>query len=216
MSKIRIDAILFDKDGTIINSEFANKTAWMTSMTEHGVDFSEADYQTFVGVPTQKCFDMARDMLPKDFDWEAFFSTLRTNIRKHYDAGVPFKPGFEDFFAHIKTLKLPIGLVTSAERKGTELSFKRSGYLTDFNTIVTIEDVDDPKPAPAPYLLACRKLNVAPEHTLVFEDSSVGLQSAISAGCITVAIPDLVDLDVLIKNQCYRVLTSFSDAYELF
>jgi beta-phosphoglucomutase-like phosphatase (HAD superfamily) len=110
---------------------------------------------------------------------------------------------------------MPIGLVTSAQLEGTKLSFQQSGYLSDFTTVVTVDDVKAPKPAAEPYLLACQRLGVAPEHVLVFEDSNVGLASAINAGCKTVAIPDLVVIDEVIKNQCYAVLNTFEQAYDL-
>jgi beta-phosphoglucomutase-like phosphatase (HAD superfamily) len=179
------------------------------------LDFTDTHYQQFVGVPTKDCFEIARAIFPADFVWDNFFETLRANMLKNFADGVPFKLGFEGFFAHIKTLAIPIGLVTSAQLHGTELSFKKSGYLSDFDTVVTVEDVEAPKPAPEPYLLACKHLQVEPSHTLVFEDSNVGLASAINAGCMAVAIPDLIAIDEVIKNQCFAVLDNFEQAYQL-
>lgn len=215
MTKPRYEAILFDKDGTIFDSESSNKHAWMTTTKAYGIDFSDAEYQQFVGIPTHKCFAIAKIMFPTDFPWDDFFAALRSKILSAYETGVPFKPGFERFFSHIKTLNIPIGLVTSAERQGTELSFASSGYLPDFNVVVTLNDVKKPKPSPEPYLQACKTLGIAPERTLVFEDSNVGLRSAINAGCKTIAIPDLDVIDSLIKNQCYAVLKDFEQAYDL-
>jgi HAD superfamily hydrolase (TIGR01509 family) len=140
---------------------------------------------------------------------------LHANLFNIYQHGVPFKPGFEAFFKHVKTLNIPIGLVTSAERKGTEFSFERSGYLKDFDVVITLDEVTHPKPASEPYLLACASLGVRPKHTLVFEDSNIGLTAAINAGCQTVAIADLIAIDEVIKKQCFAVLDDLTQAYHL-
>lgn len=215
MSKFQYDAILFDKDGTIFDSESSNKRAWMATTTAYDIDFTDDEYQQFVGMPTQDCFAIAKRMFPKHFPWDAFFESLRVKIQREYEAGVPFKQGFEAFFRHVKTLDIAIGLVTSAQRRGTELSFKHCTYLSDFDAVVTVDDVHKPKPSSEPYLLACATLGVAPEKTLVFEDSNIGLKAAIAAGCKTVAIPDFPDIDSVIKNECFAVLQNFDQAFDL-
>ncbi|MBT1450756.1 HAD family phosphatase [Glaciecola sp. XM2] len=213
---MQFDAILFDKDGTIFDSEHSNKSAWLASTKAFGIEYNDADYQRFVGLPTQACFDMAKREFPADFPWSAFLDDLRERLRTNFANGVPFKKGFEAFFAHAKTLNIPLGLVTSAQRTGTELSFQHSGYLNDFSVIVTVDDVSEAKPSPEAYLLACSKLQVDPAKTLVFEDSSVGVQAAVAAKCVTVAIPDFTAIDPALVAQCHASLANFEQAYRLF
>nr|WP_136251329.1 HAD family phosphatase [Ningiella ruwaisensis] len=215
MSKTRIDAILFDKDGTIFDSEQANKTAWMTTTKEFGIDFSESHYQQFVGVPTQDCFAMAKTMFDSDFPWDEFFVSLRKRMLRQFEQGIAFKTGFESFFSHIKTEQYPLALVTSANRFGTELTFKQSGYLSDFQAVVTVDDVKQPKPHPEPYLLACSILEVEPSHTIVFEDSNVGLLAALDAGCKVIGIEDLVPIEPAIKSRCFATVENFQQAKSL-
>ena len=85
-----------------------------------------------------------------------------------------------------------------------------------FDIVVTVEDVRHPKPAPDAYLLACERLNVSPNNVLVFEDSNLGIQAALAAGCMTIAIPDMLEIDASLKQECFAELTCFESVADFF
>ena len=75
--------------------------------------------------------------------------------------------------------------------------------------VITRDDVNEFKPNPEPYLLACKTLNVQPSRAIVFEDSNTGATAAIEAGCYTIGIPDLVPFNEVTKQHLNAEITSF-------
>ncbi|MEP0354154.1 MAG: HAD family phosphatase [Paraglaciecola sp.] len=209
----KYDAILFDKDGTIFDSERMAFDAWMNTARAFGVLFNLDIYKTFIGVPTPECFNRARNLFGKGFPMDNFISEYRHCMSISKQQGVPIKKGFTEFFEAIKAVKIPIGVVTSSSYDAAMDSFQHTDFLPALDVLITLDDVVTPKPAPDCYLLACQKLSVSPERVLVFEDSSVGIKASLAAGCQTIAIPDLADIESELLPKCTHALTSFDDAH---
>lgn len=102
----------------------------------------------------------------------------------------------------------PVALVTSGHREDALETLRSAALLPYFGTIVTGEDVHEPKPSPEPYLVAASRLRVAPAELLVFEDSRRGVAAARAAGCHVVAVPNarstrreqVADADVVLSS----------------
>jgi beta-phosphoglucomutase-like phosphatase (HAD superfamily) len=75
------------------------------------------------------------------------------------------------------------------------MCFQQTSYMQALDVLVTFDDISHPKPAPVRDLLACQKLSVAPNRELVFEDSNIGIKTSLAAGCQTVAIPDILEIE---------------------
>jgi HAD superfamily hydrolase (TIGR01509 family) len=103
--------------------------------------------------------------------------------------GVPLRPGAR---AVLAAIALPKAIVTSSTRAEAALKLRLTGLDALVDTVVALEDVAAPKPAPDPYLLAARLLGVDPARCLVFEDSETGAEAAWHAGCTVVHVPDTV------------------------
>lgn len=210
-----IKAVLFDKDGTIFDSEKIYCESWVHSAKAFNVHFTAQMYDQFVGVRATECYQRAQAMFGDDFPMDEFIRHNRDYIDQQKRAGVPLKPGFKSFFDRLLLTNVPIALVTSSARDAAILSFSRTEYLNHFDAFITGDQVEHAKPAPDCYLLACEQLNVKPENCLVFEDSTAGVTAAVAAGCQTVAIPDYLPLPADLLNQCAYVFDSFEDAHFL-
>ncbi|KMT64263.1 HAD family hydrolase [Catenovulum maritimum] len=210
-----IKAVLFDKDGTIFDSEKMYCDSWVESAKAFNQHFTAKMYDDFVGVRAVECYARAHKMFGEDFPMEEFIAHNRAYIDHQKSLGLPQKPGFSDFFSQLKQLNMPIGLVTSSVHDAAVLSFTKTDYMDEFKVFITGDLVTQAKPAPDCYLMACEQLKLNPENVLVFEDSSAGVAAATSAGCQTVAIPDYLPVDKQLLGKCIHVLESFEQAHFL-
>lgn len=212
METAKIQAILFDKDGTIFDSEQIYCDAWVASAKAFNVHFTAQMYDQFVGVRAVECFRIAHKMFGKDFPMDDFIKHNRQYIDEKKAQGMPIKKGFEAFFELAKKSHLPLGLVTSSVKDAAVLSFAGTNFMDYFEVFITGDQVKEAKPSPEGYLLASQRLNIEPENILVFEDSNAGVKAATSAGCQTVAIPDYLPIEQDLLDECIHVFDSFEDA----
>lgn len=215
MSSKKISAIVFDKDGTIFDSEQIYCQSWVESAKAFNVHFSADMYDQFVGVRAVECFERAQKMFGEDFPMDEFIKYNRAWIDKRKDQGMPIKPGFSEFFERAKQTQLPLALVTSSARESAEHSFTGTDFRRYFDHTVTGDEVSHAKPSPECYLLASKKLAVPPSEMLVFEDSSAGVTAALEAGCQTVCILDYLPVKAELLARCDHVLKSFTEAHFL-
>ncbi|MCU4674112.1 HAD family phosphatase [Catenovulum sp. 2E275] len=210
-----IKAILFDKDGTIFDSEAAYRDAWVTSAQHFNLEMTPQMYDPFVGIRAAESYKLARELFGNEFPLEEFAVKTRELIDYHKMRGLPIKKGFDRFFQQARQLNIPMGLVTSAVYDAAVLTFCQTDYLAHFDIIVAGDMVKHAKPSPECYLMASEKLGVEPQHILVFEDSNAGVEAATSAGCQTVAIPDYLPVHEALLAKASYVLESFDQAHSI-
>lgn len=182
------DAVIFDLDGTLIDTERLAMAATIAAFQAMGFTPDPVFLHQLVGqdMPTGERLIAARyptlDLADLDRRVEA---AVKTELL----SGMPLKPGVRDLLAAIS---LPKVIVTSSSRSSAARKVAQAGLAADFLHIVTLDDVTRAKPAPDPYLLAARLLGVPPERCIVFEDSEIGAEAAKSAGMHVVQVPDIV------------------------
>lgn len=109
----------------------------------------------------------------------------------------------------------PIALVTNGHRDDALAALRSAGILRFFSTVVTAEDVLEPKPHPEPYKVAASRLGLPPDDILVFEDSARGVASALEAGCRVVAVPHARSTKPDAVRLAHVVLGSLEEALPL-
>jgi beta-phosphoglucomutase-like phosphatase (HAD superfamily) len=182
------DAILFDLDGTLVDTESIALTTGMAAFAAHGHDVDHAFMHNLVGKDEPTAARMIRAALP-GVDLDAVNRHWRKGFNDGVDAGLDLKPGALDLFSR---LTAPLAIVTSTGRTGAHHKLGIAGIADAFTHIVTLDDVRAPKPDPEPYLLAATLFGVSPARCLVFEDSETGAEAAHRAGCTVVQVPDIV------------------------
>jgi len=181
-----IDAIIFDLDGTIIDSEVFNLPAINASLAElgePGIDLPESAYRGIRWSIIAEHVRVARPHL-KGAPLEAAF---HEHFQRLVDTQASAIPGVVDFI-HAVARRVPLAIGTSSPHESATSAVDRLGLQDTFRVIVGAEDYEMSKPAPDCFLVAAERLGVRPERCLVFEDSPAGLAAAQAAGMWSVAI----------------------------
>lgn len=183
------DAILFDLDGTLIDTETLALAAGLAAFAELGHPVTTDFLHQLVGVDLPTGSKIIQAALPT-LDHAALHPLWQGGFLAAIEAnGLPLKPGALEL---LEARLCPMALVTSSGRKEAHLKLAKAGIAAMFDLVITVDDVTAPKPDPAPYLLAAERLGVAPARCLAFEDSETGAEAAHRAGCFVVQIPDVV------------------------
>lgn len=195
-------AVLFDMDGTLVDSDAAVQRAWTTWSAEHGLRL--ADVMAIAhGSPAAST---VRAMLPH-LSGAALHAASARQLELEYDdlADVRATPGAHRLIAVLERLGVPWAVVTSADQRLATNRLRAAGISAP--VLVTTDDISAGKPDPEGYLLAARLLSVDPSQCLVVEDAEVGIVAGRSAGARVAALRGLhADLD----------LTSLDDLADLF
>jgi HAD superfamily hydrolase (TIGR01509 family) len=189
-------AVVFDLDGTLIDTENLFNTAGVAACASLGLPVDRAFFESLAGVHDVERARRISTHVGRDMDVQAFFDSW--DARAHdlmARDGVPLKPGATDLLAHLHGLGLPLALCTSSRRGPALEKLSLSGLARWFSAVITVDDVAHAKPAPDPYLLACMRLGTTPAQTAAFEDSDTGAAAAMAAGLTVVQVPDIHPTD---------------------
>ena len=188
------EAVLFDMDGLLIDSEPLWLEAETAVMARLGADWTPADQAQLLGGSLARTVryllgKATRPASPGQVaDW--LMSQVTELIR---DRGVPLRPGARELLAEVAAAGLPRALVTSSERGFMDAVLVHTGLR--FDMLVCADDVSMTKPDPEPYLLAAKLLGADPARCVALEDSPNGVASAQAAGCRVIAVPSLVPIE---------------------
>ncbi len=202
----RFRAAVFDMDGLLLDTEPLWHDAERELLERHGDTFSDVDMEASHG---RALVDTAAEYgerlgLPAD----AIEREIGEIMLAHYVAGAPLHAGVREL---VDALAGRVGLAVASN---TAADLVRQALdavgLSAFGVVVSGQDLGQPKPAPEVYLAACRALAVAPGDAIAFEDSPMGVQSALAAGLFVVGVPERPDVD-LAAAGAHVVLESLAE-----
>lgn len=181
-----VAAVLFDMDGTLVDSDAAVEAAWAAWADAFGVDRAELAH----GIHGSPAEVTVRRLLP-DLDDAGVRAAAQYQLDLQYDDGSTSSrtEGVAEVLDALTGWGVPWAIVTSAD--DTLARVRLTGATLDPPLLVTADDVEHGKPDPACYLLAASRLGVDPARCLVVEDSAPGLESARAAGAMTAALRGL-------------------------
>ncbi|MFK3845815.1 HAD family hydrolase [Stenotrophomonas sp. NPDC078853] len=211
----RPDAVIFDMDGLMIDSERVSIACWSEAALTLEIALPEGFFLHMVGLGERDCLQL----LQRHIDDGARIDALLAHCHALYDArthdGLPLRPGILELLELLKEHGVPRAVATSTRQPRASRKLAASGLLHYFDTVVTSSDVQHPKPAPDIYLLAAQRLGKEPTHCLALEDSPTGTRAALAAGMTTIQIPDLVHPDAAVRALGHRIVESLHDVRAL-
>ncbi len=189
------DAIIWDMDGIIFDTERLSYVAWQEGAKSIGQEIDLELFQSLIGMNSRAIQTRLLDELGDKIDVEALTHAAGKSYDRLIANGAPLKTGAKACLKLIANSPLPQSLATSSSYRYAAKKLEFHGLLNLFNAVVTGDQVEHGKPHPEPYLLAARKLGIHPSRCLAFEDSVNGIRSAKEAGMTTVLIPDMCPHD---------------------
>lgn len=199
-----VDAVLFDLDGTLTDTERYYQIAWPQALEHFG-------YIMDKDMPL-KLRSLGRPFAPKqfkewfgeDFDYQAVREYRKSIVEEMIKKdGIPLKPGAKEILMWLRENGILTALVTANDYQRAERYLKKIGLFEDFDKIICANMVEQGKPAPDIYAFACKELGLAPGRTFAVEDSPNGVTSAYLAGCKVIMIPDLTEPDEELRSKLY-------------
>lgn len=176
------DAILFDFDGVLADTEPLHFRCWREILNPYGIRLDWNTYaQTCIGITDRSMLAQFCDRATPPVELQTLvdqYPRKRELFRELISRDLPFFAGCGEFLDSLNGY--PLAVVSSSGRLEIEPALERAGLLTRFDTLVCGGDVSNHKPAPDPYLLAASRLNS--QRPLVIEDSAPGVESARAAG----------------------------------
>lgn len=182
----RAEALIFDVDGTLVDSLPLHRRAWQETMHQFGLDLTDELFEECFGRTSENLVEFLNgrfaDRLPEPLD-AVKVSALKDRAYLQYIPLLqPIGPVLE--VVHRNLDRIPMGVATNETMGIANMALRATGLDSCFRTLVTVDEVAQPKPAPDIFLECSRRLGVPPELCQVFEDSDYGLEAARAAGMI--------------------------------
>ncbi|MCP2257299.1 haloacid dehalogenase superfamily, subfamily IA, variant 3 with third motif having DD or ED [Streptoalloteichus tenebrarius] len=185
-------AVLWDMDGTLVDSEKLWDVPLFELAERLGGTLSQATRDAMVGSNMTATLAMLFAEVGREPDQEAMAEAaewITSRTAELFRAGLPWRPGAFEALRAVRSSGVPMALVTSTERRLTEVALDTIGREF-FDVTVCGDEVDGRnKPLPEPYLKAARLLGVSPVDCVAVEDSPTGTAAAVAAGCTVLVVP---------------------------
>lgn len=212
---LKTKAVIFDRDGVIIDTQGLLITSVRFAFKQLGFELQEEDIDQLIGRSIE---DYLQYFLKKwDFDSVEFKEILYKKFYSNLDKA-PILSDTINLINNLYRKNITLALTTSAGREGTLLILNKIDILNNFKVIVTKEDVQHRKPDPEPYALTGEKLGIEPKYCVAIEDTALGVESAKGAGMKCIAIPNkyTIDQDFSLADAVVKSANEIEDMLEIF
>jgi len=186
-------AVLFDMDGTLIDSE----PYWLASeqalAAEHNGNWTHEDGLSIVGLSLDDSSKVFKDKTRVNLEPSEIVTRLTADVQSQLEKVIPWRPGAKELLLDLRKNGVKTALVTMSLHRMAQQVVDAIEFDA-FDVIVAGDDVLRGKPHPEPYLKAAEQLGFRPERCIAFEDSISGITSAEAAGTMAIGIPNFVPI----------------------
>jgi HAD superfamily hydrolase (TIGR01509 family) len=184
-----VEAVIFDLDGVLIDSESVWDAARRDVVAENGGAWAPSATRAMQGMSSPEWSRYLRDELGVPLDPDEISRRVVERVLAAYERDVPLLPGAVEAVRRLAE-RWPLGLASSANRAVIDAVLESAGLSDCFSATVSGDEVARGKPSPDVYLAAADKLGVAPAQAAAVEDSSNGLRAGAAAGMLVIAVPN--------------------------
>lgn len=211
-----IEAIVFDMDGLIFDSERIVQRTWEDTGNKLGIPHLGSHIYNTLGMNVVARREYFTRAIGEHFPHEDFAQGTRERFYEIVEEeGLPVKPGVRELLEYGRQSGYKMALATSSRQPYAEGILKNAGLYDYFDGMVFGNMVSHSKPDPEIYLKACTQIGAAPERSIALEDAPNGIRAAHAAGMIPVMVPDLVQPSEEIKTLVYRQFETLHEVIDL-
>ena len=202
---------IFDMDGLLTDTEKFYSQSWRETARFFGQDWVDGFDKFVAGTNGEKMLEVIHAHFP-NVDAQTFMDYCIANQKRLVKDELREMPGALDIVRFFRERGVKTAIASSSAIDAIRGNLSRLGMLELFDAVISGQEVAHGKPAPDIFLLAAKKINLAPEDCYVFEDGINGCVAGIAAGCATVMIPDLFQPTEELQQKCAGIFGSLTAA----
>jgi HAD superfamily hydrolase (TIGR01509 family) len=211
----KVQAVVFDMDGLLFNTEALYRDATMAAAAEGGHDIPLQFYLSTIGTPVEATRMAFNERCGKEFNFDVFWATAKERFDEMTKLQLCVKAGVVELLDFLDGARLPRAIATSSRHEEAQHNLATLGLVDRFQTVVARGDYSRGKPHPDPFLKAAERLEIAPELCVALEDSHHGVRSASRAGMITIMVPDLLPPTAEMEELCVCIVQDLHEVRTL-
>lgn len=212
---MRFDAVLFDMDGLMFDTERLSDRIFARVGREYGVTIGPKEMSLLRG----RTYEAGRAAMAARFGpkvlYDEMMAKVRTELVRQVTLQKPLKPGLLELLQHCRERGIRRAVASSTDEAIVRRYLADTGLTGLYDAVVCGDMVERSKPEPDIYLAAARALGVPPARCLVLEDSYNGMRAGAAAGCAAVMVPDLDPPTEEMRALAYRVVDSLFEVIPL-
>ena len=210
-----LSAVIFDKDGLLLDTETVVRKAMFDACTDLGHTMDNELFLSLIGGDRRNNDERLRAHFGAGFPLAAYRERSRIHFEHICRDEVPVKPGARELLMFLRQRGIPAGVATSTNRARSEENLRRTGLIEFIDVLVTRDDVRFAKPHPECFLRAASLLGVAPPECLALEDSHHGIRAAHAAGMSAIMVPDMLQPTPEIEPLCAGIVDTLAKVQTL-
>lgn len=213
---MRIKAVLFDLDGTVLDTEKLLVRYWCQAANEAGYPMRPEHALELRSLAAAYAAPLLRQWFGEDCSFQALRARRMELMAEHIERhGLEVKAGIPALLSELGKEGIRRAIVTATNPERAAEYLKMTGLYGEFDDLISAHMVQNGKPKPDVYLYAAERLGLSPAECIAVEDSPNGVRSASAAGCHTVMIPDLTEPDEELLELLFAVCKTPAELGEL-
>jgi len=211
----KVQAVVFDMDGLIFDTETLYRDAVMAAAADGGHDIPLPFYLSTIGLSHDATRLAFNERCGTAFDFDAFWARASARFHDLRKLQLRVKAGVIELLDFLDQAELPRAIATSSRHEDVQHNLGLHGLLDRFGTVVAHGDYAKGKPNPEPFLKAAERLGIAPHLCVALEDSYHGVRAASGAGMMTIMVPDLFPATPEMETLCVGIASDLHEVHDL-